>query len=129
MRSEDLTAQFGMPPGVWYVLPESEERFSAKRERPYVFPDGTRGRSILFHALPRTTSEPDNGERDGVDFLRHEEHTKCDANDCGIDRLGWIRPLRFQFTRDELKEGRWSCTEPFDLSRIQTFDLEQVKRP
>lgn len=122
----DLSAEVSWPSGTWFILSEDETTWGRKERRPYIFPDGI-GRSCQFaQALPKTTQPPQSDEVKSVDFVHHLPHSVCDASKCGLDKEGWVRPVRVQVNSDQRDKGRWSCTERIELGRIQSLNLEQA---
>ena len=130
MRGIDLTELMGelvLDSGTWFWLLDDDTGFSDKEKHPWVFPTGfdPNGRTALAHALPRSSREPFNSERPGVDFLVHAAHGSHDGTQCALDRKGWIKAKSQPVAKDSINRGQYICVEHSQrvLGQIQEFEM------
>ena len=97
--------------GAWYIVKESNARWSDKHSRPWLIIDDS-GSGPILQAVPRSTSRPrSRGE------IRHEKHDHApgdpDERTCRIDKDGWVVRDRRRIPREWIEGSRsFSCYEP-----------------
>jgi hypothetical protein len=94
------------PAGTWWMLLESDTRFSEERvQHPWVFHVAYSARFVFAHGCPRTRRRSPTCE--------HAAHPLGHQPMCQLSDRGWVLPAEAQQIKGEwLDSGFYSCEEP-----------------